>query len=364
MRKKKTFRYVAPSVDSLQRRIKEGSSGRTGFVSSQVTEYRMVEGGNSIRILPPTWESESHHYGLDIWVHFQVGPTHSHVLCIDRMQRFDYCDEAIRGQICPVCQEIETARESGDQEYLKQLYPSSRVFYWIIDRNNEGKGPQLLAVSKAVDDQLSFACIDRQANEVIPIADPYEGYDIFISRTGTGLMTRYSGATIARRPSPLSRDQATQDGWLGYIEENPLTSVLIYHDQDKVAELFQGHAAPAARAPEPEQRSLDLPQRDDAPFDPDQDIEDEAAPEEPEEQLSWESIQALGLDELDAVCVDHDLNVQTQSFDENSLADYRAQVAAALGVEKPKAKAAGGNASDRQAERQKRLKALRESRAR
>jgi len=190
---------------------------------------RIKEGGYRIRIMPPTWD-DADHYGMDIYVHYGIGADQGSYLCLEKMLKKE----------CPVCAERRALERAGDVDAAKALSPTKRVVVWAIDRKDEDAGPQLWAMPWTVDRDFATLSEDKDSGEVLAVDDPEEGYDLSFSREGSGLKTKYVGAKIARKPSPLHDDDETKDEWLAFIEKNPLPSVLRYFDAEHIAGIFAG----------------------------------------------------------------------------------------------------------------------------
>lgn len=115
------------------------------------------------------------------------------------------CPRIMAQQLCPACQKMEQLRGTGlkaDYDLAGELFPGMRVYAYVIDRDAPELGPQKIALSKSVLEQLNTIRADKVAGG--DFTDPTEdGFDIVINRTGTGKKdTRYQ-VTPARASSPL-----------------------------------------------------------------------------------------------------------------------------------------------------------------
>ena len=217
------FTYKPRSADAWKSRAEQSGSKFAGYALDEFKTYSAKKGSNWIRILPPTWENPAH-YGLDLWVHFSVGPENGTVICLRKM----------KNQACPICEEFDKAEAQG-KENAKDFKPIRRVLVWLINREDEKeKRPLLWAMGWTVDRDITKICRDRQTGELFQIDHPDSGYDISFDVEGEKPMIKYVGWQIARRSSPV--DQA----YLDYILKNPLDTVLAWRTYEEVKALLEG----------------------------------------------------------------------------------------------------------------------------
>jgi len=233
--KKSGFVYKKPSADDVRKRATSRGGNRDSFIRDDIQMFTPEAKLNKLRFLPQTWSDEPVHYGLDIYVHYGIGPDNSSYLCLYKML----------GEPCPICEARKQALDEGDEETAKALEPTYRVLSWVINRSKEAEGPKLWAAPWTVDSNICAVSVDEDSNEVIYIDDPEEGYDVFFTRDGTGRSTKYSGEKISRNPSPLHKDQALAQKWIQFVIDNPIPSCLIYKDYDHIAKVFAGGLAPS-----------------------------------------------------------------------------------------------------------------------
>ena len=210
-------------VDAKLRELKTGK-GYQPF-KQEFMVWKPKEGDNIIRILPPTWDDPDH-YGLTLGFHFSIGPEHSAFICPFKFKRAP----------CPICEKRDTLERMGMKEEAKAFRFTMRTLVWLIDRNEETKGPQLwgMPLSK-VDSKILETSKNKRTGEIYPVDDPEEGYDIFLTKTGTGLNTEYT-VQIDRSPSPVNAK------WVEFAVKHPLPSVLIHHDTEVIRTELEGVA--------------------------------------------------------------------------------------------------------------------------
>lgn len=229
MSKKSRFKYKKRDKKAVEKRAHQSGGLFDSILKSNFASFNPKEGDYSLRIMPPTWP-DAEHYGLDVFVHYGVGSDNQSYACLNKML----------GEKCPVCEERKKAEAEGDADYAKMLTATKRVLVWVIDRANEDSGPLLWSMPWTVDRDFSNLSIDKKSGEVFAIDDPAEGFDIDFTRKGKGLKTKYIGAQIARRESPLNDDPEIVDEWLMFIQDNPLTEVIQYFDYDHIAAVAKG----------------------------------------------------------------------------------------------------------------------------
>lgn len=220
------FSYKARSADDVKKRASESSKEFDTYLREDVKMYKPGDGANTIRVLPPTW-SDARHFALDIWVHYSVGPDEQTYLCLHKM----------KGEACPVCEELQRARKDReDEQYVKDLEPSRRSLFYLVDRDNEKDGVQAWASPfTKIDQAIVKVSVDRRTNEVLPIDDPEDGYDVEYEKGGKGIGTQYTGVAIARRSSSLGNI-----AWLDFAVDNPLPEILEYYSYDHIKQAFGG----------------------------------------------------------------------------------------------------------------------------
>lgn len=243
--KASSFKYTGRSSEDISRRATQPSGAYDSFISGGFALFKPKEGENCVRILP--WlsgndprakeyqEKWGNHWGIDIYVHYNVGPDNGSYLCLQKM----------KGETCPVCE----ARRDADEKEAQALRIVERVLCWIVDRKNEKLGPTLWAMPTTLSKDISGASRARGSGENLLIDDPEEGYDIYFDREGVKIQTDYKRVEAARDPTPLHENPDKMAQWLNYVSENVLPDLLVYYDADLIEKtLFGQKATPAERS--------------------------------------------------------------------------------------------------------------------
>lgn len=304
------------TFEDTKKRSEQWGNLRDSYLKDHVPMWKPSDGENVIRILPPTWE-DANHYGLDIFVHYGVGPDNSAFLDLKRM----------KGEPDPITEACDAAIADGDEEYAKELRSTKRVLVYLIDRDKPKDGIQMYAMPWTMDKDLATQSIDPRTHEFLYIDDPDEGYDVYISREGSGQRTKYT-VRIARNPSAID----LTDDMIDLLEQNPLPECLVFHDYDHIAATFSGKKARKPEQDEEEQEAK--PAR--KPLGQKATHKPEPEPEPEVELPTYDEVQQMDEDGLFELIESLDLEVDTAEMD--SVEELQAAVVEALGLEKPKPK--------------------------
>lgn len=259
------FKYQGRSKEDIKERANARGGGFDSIILPKFKRYKMRDGKNILRVLPPTWKG-ARHYGYDIWINYGIGVDNQSYLSLSKM----------KSEADPVAEARASANRKGDEEVAKQLQPRQRVLMWVIDRQAEDEGPQLFDAPMKVDKALANLSIDDDTKEVLQIDDPEEGNDFRFYKEGSGLKTDYDASKMKLlKPSPLCQDEALQEEWLDYVQANPITVCLQYYDYDHIQGVLEGQVKKGAADDDDEEEK---PARRTRPAS--RTVEDEDGPEE------------------------------------------------------------------------------------
>lgn len=269
-RKDKKFKYKRRGKESVDKRQKQTAGNFDPVFRSDIEIFTAQEGKNRLRILPPTWD-DAEHWGLDVWMHSNVGSNNETYICVN----------SLRGERCAVCDEYSRLTRSGDDKAAAELKAYKRVCCYVIDRDKPEEGVKLFQMPWTIDRDLATRCTDEDG-EILYLDDPEEGYDISFTRTGKGLKTKYEGIAVARKATPLARDEEQAAEWLEFVTENPILDILVTFDFEHIEAKLLGAAESEDNEDDDDGDEEDAPRTrrsrkssadedEDAPFDDDDD---------------------------------------------------------------------------------------------
>lgn len=226
------FSYKSRSYDQVSERANMRGGGFDSFIKQAYKRYKVKDGKNLVRILPPTWD-DPEHYGYDIWINYGIGADNESYLSLSKM----------KNEPDPLAEARREADRAGDEEQARQLGPRQRVLMWVIDRDNEDEGPQLWDAPFTVDKDFVNLCRDEDTKEVIEVDNPETGCDLRFYKEGSGLATKYPASKMKlMNPAPIHEDEKQQQAWLDYISDHPAPECLQFFGYDHIAQVFNGHA--------------------------------------------------------------------------------------------------------------------------
>jgi hypothetical protein len=221
----KEFVYNKRSDKDVEERIITHMGFSESVTIPDIVKFSPKVGLNKLRILPPTWSGYKH-YGLDVFIHYNVG------------QRFQFlCPAFMKQKPCPVCEELQ---QTQDKKLKSEIQVNRRVAVWVIDRTEEQAGPKLFLMAQTIDTELLLQARGEDIGETLWIDDPKNGYDILFTKVGEKKNTKYEGIKISRNTSPLSLDPKQYDAWIQYIQEHPLPSIFLVKDYNYIKSVFYG----------------------------------------------------------------------------------------------------------------------------
>lgn len=232
MASKPRFQYQKRTREDVKERANNRGGNFDSIFKPQCKIYKVREGKNVLRVLPPTWEKPKH-YGYDIWVNYGIGADNQSYLSLSKM----------KNQKDPIAEARLVAQREGDDKLARALLPTQRILMWVIDRNAEDEGPQLWPAAFTVDKDLALLSLDEDTKEVSYIDDPDNGRDFRFHAEGQGMMRKYPAAKMKLlAESPLSQDADLAADWLEFVAANPLPDVLNFYDYEHISAAFDGQA--------------------------------------------------------------------------------------------------------------------------
>lgn len=221
-----------PSKETMREKA-SGRGGYDSYIKPKFKRYKIKDGKNIVRVLPPTWEGANYH-ALDVWLNYGIGPDNGSYLSLSKHKK---------GKD-PIAEARNMANREGDDDVAKQLAPRERRLMWVIDRMDEDEGPQLFDAPITLDKafaNLSVGDEDEESEGIIDFTDLETGRDIRFYREGKGKNVKYEGSMVKLfKPSALSEDLEQVEEWWSFVKENPVPDCLNFYDYNHIAQVFNG----------------------------------------------------------------------------------------------------------------------------
>lgn len=255
-RKSKGF---STSKEAAKKRKKDLDSG-AGF-------FKIPEGDSTIRILPTRPDSDMEEpfvVAFEHWLTKDDG-TRTKVICPKRSKVGP----------CPICEHADALSKTGnplDRKEASKLWPKFRGYFNVIvrDENLEEADlePKIMGVSKILFEDIMMI-VDKDGDPT----DPENGFDIHISRKGTGMLDTEYRAAADRQNSLLAEDSALAERWIEEQAELLQQSTVLGYEEIvdllSTADMPRETPRKAARAMPTRARQRALPQG------PSHDVEDQ-----------------------------------------------------------------------------------------
>lgn len=186
------------------------------------------EGTTVIRILPGV--GDMNFFYQEVGVHVFPGKDGKRV----------YCPRFIsQGELdCPICEVVDQLYKAGDassKALAKQLSVGRKYWMNVVNRDDKDPTVKIWTAGVKVFQQLMSRINDPDYGDV---TDEEDGFDLKLSREGTGLETSYD-LVPRTKPSVLGTEEEVEK-WLGMAKD--LSWVQVSDDPDEDAELSNGHA--------------------------------------------------------------------------------------------------------------------------
>jgi|PlaIllAssembly_1097288.scaffolds.fasta_scaffold00376_9 hypothetical protein len=328
------FEYKSKSADQIRKRASQYGGTRMWYLKDEYPGFTPVAGSNTVRYMP-SFEEDAEHWGLDVWVHFNVGTDKSAYICFDEIRKHVPLLAQLlpKGVKCPGCIERKRAQAEGELEYEEALAPKKRVITWVVNRDKEKEGPKLWSQPFSVDRDVCKICVDKKTQDVYELDNPYDGYDLTFDREGTDQKTKYTAYTIARHSTPLSDNDKLMTEWLQFVKDNPLSGCVVIPSVEEFEADLKGVRVKTEDAPV-ERGKKKAPEPEPEPEEEEEETPEETQQEEAEEEITWEFVQKAGRDFLEEKA--EELGFDEESIKEADEADLREAICDSLKLEPPK----------------------------
>ena len=135
---------------------------------------------------------------------------------MEQALRFNCPRVPTKGQrACSFCKkgfELMQSGDKGQEKMGKDILPRFQAYYRGIDRENEAAGVQVIRFGRTVYDQLQ--ALRNDPDDPIDFTDANEGYDIWVTREGTGRYDTEYTVRLASHSSPITDDEELAAKWL------------------------------------------------------------------------------------------------------------------------------------------------------
>lgn len=211
------------NMDAIRARLDKFNEGNRGGNGGGTSYYNIKDGRNVVRLMPPRKDAES--FEREVFVHYGVGKNDQ-----DKKGKQIVCPTTHgEDKACPICEQAKQlfnlSKKKGDkyEKEAKQINRKKRVYYNVISRDEnlddytfkdgkwfkdvEGKEVEespvkVLNTGIGVLQAIFGIIVDPEYGD---ITDPEEGLDLIITRSGSGLDTKYEVKTV-RKETPIGLD--------------------------------------------------------------------------------------------------------------------------------------------------------------
>jgi hypothetical protein len=174
---------------------------------------KIKEGTTQLRVLPKRLGTSARSPLVKVYQHYLDLPGLTSTVSFN-------CPRMMARRPCGACKKADELRATGnpaDFDMAGEIRASKRVYANVINRANPGRGPIIWAFGKTIHEELMALAHNDEWGD---FSDPTDaGYDIIITRKGTGKRdTRYK-VNGARDCTPLSDDAAQVTAWLDMLHD-------------------------------------------------------------------------------------------------------------------------------------------------
>jgi len=163
------------------------------------TFFQLKDGKNLVRVLPPPPGSEDVFYKTG--THWGVGPNKENFNCPCAADKNATCF------LCKTAYKLGKSKSEDDQNLADRIRAKKSWLYNVVDLSDTDAGLQVMAVGITVHEKIR-SYLEDEDGEYGDITDLEEGYDLKITREGTGMKTKYT-VEAKRKPAAVPAEIIT-----------------------------------------------------------------------------------------------------------------------------------------------------------
>ena len=143
-----------------------------------------------------------------------------------------YCPRNINKE-CPLCEERDKQILAGNKPATHFLRATQYFLCWVIDRNNEDKGPQIWRISRSLITKMLTAYTTRDGQRIYPYSE--FSYDLLFTSTDSGKgFPIYDNVITNDSLSRIHTDESVLLKWLQFVLDNNIDNTVNYYSYDEI----------------------------------------------------------------------------------------------------------------------------------
>lgn len=222
---------MSRNLDRINKVLKNAERNESNFLNF----YKWPDGATKLRILPAAPDGDEADWFYPIGQHFNIEEK-TPVMC-----RYE---TAWAEDDCAICEMVKKLRADGMDQEARDYGLRRGFIIRAIIRGEEEKGAQLVRCPSTLFSQIAEMVRDSEdVGDVLDVGK--NGVDIKVTKTGTGLGTKYSALPLAKTRPVLSSKKEFDAivGEFDNFDEMSIFAVPSYEDQEKLLSDRLGYGA-------------------------------------------------------------------------------------------------------------------------
>lgn len=203
---------MAVNLDEIRKKYEELKKKKGGGDDNWM---ELQDGDNLVRFLS---DEDGNFYHETGYHYIKQGKDKVAVIC-NRLNSGDEC------YLCDVVSELYKSKDKNDKELAKEIGAKPRIFFNILDREDDNKVKILGAGNMIFKDLLKYFADEDWGD----LTDPKTGHDVVINKTGEKMDTVY---TVMPKPKPTK--MGVDDVELHDLAEIAEGSVFTNDEQERI----------------------------------------------------------------------------------------------------------------------------------